>query len=148
MTRREDGTSLTYPTPQVFILPTIRINNGQYRGKLGYTEVLRAICAGFNQDAEPTACLRVAEDDCRPGSAGESECRARTDGKTACKNTFSGYSCTCGSGFISHTDTAGQETCLNINECLTSSPEDLNPDCTCERCACQDTFGGYTYNPF
>ena len=44
---------------QVYILPTIRINNGQYRGKLSYTEVLRAICAGFTKNAEPKVCMRV-----------------------------------------------------------------------------------------
>jgi hypothetical protein len=28
----------------------------------------------------------------------------RKDGKTVCKDTFAGYVCTCGSGFISHID--------------------------------------------
>ena len=60
---------------QVYILPTIRINNGQYRGKLSYTEVLRAICAGFTKNAEPAACMRVAIDDsCRDGGAGATTC--------------------------------------------------------------------------
>lgn len=45
--------------PQVFILPTIRINNAQYRGKLAVTEVLRAICAGFLEGNRPDACNRV-----------------------------------------------------------------------------------------
>ena len=64
--------------PQVYILPTIRINDGQYRGKLSYTEVLRAICAGFTKNAEPKACMRVAVDDsCRDGSVGHSTCAAR-----------------------------------------------------------------------
>lgn len=63
---------------QVYILPTIRINDGQYRGKLSYTEVLRAICAGFTRNAEPKACMRVAVDDsCRDGSLGHSTCAAR-----------------------------------------------------------------------
>jgi hypothetical protein len=62
----------------VYILPTIRINDGQYRGKLSYTEVLRAICAGFTKNAEPKACMRVAVDDsCRDGSVGHSTCAAR-----------------------------------------------------------------------
>ena len=30
--------------------------------------------------------------------------RCRKDGKTVCKDTFAGYVCTCGSGFISHLD--------------------------------------------
>ena len=62
---------------EVFILPTIRINHGQYRGKLAYSEVLKAICAGFTKNNEPDVCLRVAEDDCREGSVGDRECKAR-----------------------------------------------------------------------
>ena len=63
---------------QVYILPTIRINNGQYRGKLSYTEVLRAICAGFTKNAEPKVCLRVSVDDsCRDGSIGQTTCALR-----------------------------------------------------------------------
>ncbi len=62
----------------MYILPTIRINDGQYRGKLSYTEVLRAICAGFTKNAEPKACMRVAVDDsCRDGSLGQTTCGAR-----------------------------------------------------------------------
>lgn len=43
----------------MFILPTIRINQAQYRGKLAVTEVLRAICAGFVAGNQPQACNRV-----------------------------------------------------------------------------------------
>ena len=65
--------------PQVYILPTIRINNGQYRGKLSYTEVLRAICAGFTKNAEPKVCMRVSVDDsCRDGSLGQTTCALRS----------------------------------------------------------------------
>lgn len=45
--------------PQVFILPTIRINGVQYRGKMATTEVLRAICAGFTTGNMPQACNKV-----------------------------------------------------------------------------------------
>ena len=63
---------------QVYILPTIRINDGQYRGKLSYTEVLRAICAGFTKNAEPKVCMRVSVDDsCRDGSVGQTTCAIR-----------------------------------------------------------------------
>ena len=62
---------------QVFILPTIRINSGQYRGKLAYKEVLTALCAGFSKDNEPEVCLRVAKDSCRPGGPGDSACKSR-----------------------------------------------------------------------
>lgn len=33
------------------------------------------------------------------------------------------------------------QTCLDINECLSISQ--LDPKCTCERCACKNTYGGY-----
>ena len=62
---------------EVFILPTVRINHAQYRGKLAYSEVLKAICAGFTKNNEPEVCLRVAEDDCREGSIGDRECKAK-----------------------------------------------------------------------
>lgn len=61
----------------MFILPTIRINSGQYRGKLAYREVLTALCAGFSEDNQPEVCLRVADDSCRPGGMGDSVCKAR-----------------------------------------------------------------------
>lgn len=67
----------------------------------------------------------------------------RGDGKTKCSNTFSGYECVCGSGYISHTDDKGHEQCLNINECVSTEAAALDPKCTCERCACKDTKGGY-----
>lgn len=38
---------------QVFILPTIRINGVQYRGKMATAEVLRALCAGFSAGNMP-----------------------------------------------------------------------------------------------
>ncbi len=60
---------------QVFILPTIRINNGQYRGKLAYAEVLQAICAGFSYGAEPSVCMQ--EDTCREGSQPDTDCKAK-----------------------------------------------------------------------
>lgn len=44
---------------QVFILPTIRINGVQYRGKMATAEVLRAICAGFSAGNMPQACSKV-----------------------------------------------------------------------------------------
>ena len=61
-----------------------------------------------------------------------------------CKETFAGYQCVCGSGFISHVDAAtGEETCLDINECLTIDAAQLDANCTCERCACKNIFGSY-----
>ena len=73
--------------------------------------------------------------------------KCRGDGKTKCSNTFSGYECVCGSGYISHTDDKGHEQCLNINECVSTEAAALDPKCTCERCACKDTKGGYECVP-
>ena len=47
------------PSLQVFILPTIRINSVQYRGKMATAEVLRAICAGFAAGNTPETCSKV-----------------------------------------------------------------------------------------
>ena len=126
---------------EVFILPTLRINGAQYRGKLAVGEVLRALCAGFEAGNRPPACDRVVDDACMVGGKGQAECAARGDGKTACVPTFAGYNCTCGSGFISHKEADGSETCLDINECLSISQ--LDPQCTCERCACKNLYGTY-----
>lgn len=70
-------------------------------------------------------------------------CHRRKNGKTKCQNTFSGYECVCGPGFISHVDENGKERCLNMNECVSTEAGDLDPRCTCERCACLDTYGSY-----
>ncbi|XVF84153.1 hypothetical protein PTKIN_Ptkin17bG0003000 [Pterospermum kingtungense] len=40
----------------VTILPTLVINNRQYRGKLDKEAVLKAICAGFQETTEPAIC--------------------------------------------------------------------------------------------
>ncbi|CAI9764430.1 unnamed protein product [Fraxinus pennsylvanica] len=41
----------------VTILPTLVVNNRQYRGKLEKGAVLKAICAGFEETTEPSVCL-------------------------------------------------------------------------------------------
>ncbi|MQL68263.1 hypothetical protein Taro_000530 [Colocasia esculenta] len=41
----------------VTILPTLVINDVQYRGKLDRTAVLKAICSGFKESTEPAICL-------------------------------------------------------------------------------------------
>lgn len=126
-------------TGEVFILPTIRINNGQYRGKLAYAEVLQAICAGFSYGAEPSVCMQ--EDTCREGSQPDTDCQSNTDGKTKCKRTIDGYECVCGDGYV---PSDNGRTCLKINQC-SASEADLHPDCTCERCACHDIPGSANY---
>ena len=75
---RASRVSAVLQTGEVYILPTIRINGGQYRGKLSYKEVLQAVCAGFNKNNEPAACNRVGEDDCRVDALGYQDCAARS----------------------------------------------------------------------
>ncbi len=85
---------------------------------------------------------QVSDDACMQGGRGYNDCSKRTDGNTQCINTFSGYNCTCGHGFIEHTNPDGSKSCLDINECL--SITQLDPNCTCARCGCKNSFGGYT----
>ena len=133
---------------EVFILPTIRINGRQYRGRLAYDDVLMGICAGFPTDgSKPQVCSAAASGDaCRAGSAAALACAASKDGKTGCRNKAGGgggYECVCGPGFLSHKGPDGVKACLNINECVSASLGDLDPKCTCERCACKDTYGEF-----
>ncbi|XP_022725413.1 vacuolar-sorting receptor 6-like isoform X3 [Durio zibethinus] len=79
----------------VTILPTLVINNVQYRGKLDRTAVLKAICAGFKETTEPPVCLSADLE--------TNECLERNGGCwqdkqaniTACKDTFRGRVCEC-----------------------------------------------------
>ncbi|KAH7366427.1 hypothetical protein KP509_18G077500 [Ceratopteris richardii] len=41
----------------VTMLPTLVVNNVQYRGKLDRGAVLKAICSGFEEEREPAICL-------------------------------------------------------------------------------------------
>ncbi|XP_010260770.1 PREDICTED: vacuolar-sorting receptor 7 [Nelumbo nucifera] len=79
----------------VTILPTLVINNVQYRGKLERTAVLKAICAGFKETTEPRVCLSADIE--------TNECQERNGGCwmdsrsniSACKDTFRGRVCEC-----------------------------------------------------
>ncbi|KAK7329382.1 hypothetical protein VNO77_23545 [Canavalia gladiata] len=79
----------------VTILPTLVINNVQYRGKLERSAVLKAVCAGFKETTEPSVCLS--------GDIETNECLERNGGCwqdknaniTACKDTFRGRVCEC-----------------------------------------------------
>lgn len=56
----------------VTILPTLVINNRQYRGKLDKAAVLKAICAGFQETTEPAVCLSedIETNECRENNGG------------------------------------------------------------------------------
>jgi len=79
----------------VTILPTLVINNVQYRGKLESTAVLKAICAGFKETTEPHVCLTpdMETDECLDNNGG---CwRDDKTNITACKDTYRGRVCQC-----------------------------------------------------
>ncbi|KAG8066230.1 hypothetical protein GUJ93_ZPchr0004g40201 [Zizania palustris] len=79
----------------VTILPTLVINNVQYRGKLESTSVLKAICAGFKESTEPHVCLTpdMETDECLNNNGG---CwQDEKTNITACKDTYRGRICQC-----------------------------------------------------
>ncbi|CAL9053649.1 unnamed protein product [Musa banksii] len=79
----------------VTILPTLLINNRQYRGNLDRTAVLKAICAGFKETTEPAVCLSddIQTNECLENNGGCWQDKASNI--TACKDTFRGRLCEC-----------------------------------------------------
>ncbi|KAJ3679267.1 hypothetical protein LUZ60_017278 [Juncus effusus] len=79
----------------VTFLPTLVINNVQYRGKLERTAVLKAVCAGFKESTEPHVCLSsdIETNECLHKNGG---CwRHPHSNITACKDTYRGRLCEC-----------------------------------------------------
>ncbi|KAB1221572.1 Vacuolar-sorting receptor 6 [Morella rubra] len=79
----------------VTILPTLVINNVQYRGKLERTSVLKAICSGFKETSDPLICLSgdIETNECAENNGG---CwQDLKSNITACKDTFRGRVCEC-----------------------------------------------------
>ncbi|KAL6528561.1 Vacuolar-sorting receptor 2 [Orobanche minor] len=79
----------------VTILPTLVINNRQYRGKLDKGAVLKAICSGFQETTEPAICLSrdMETNECLENNGGCWQDKAANI--TACKDTFRGRVCHC-----------------------------------------------------
>lgn len=77
----------------VTILPTLVINNVQYRGKLDRTAVLKALCAGFKETTEPRLCLSedIETNECLTNYGG---CWNKAN-ISACRDTFRGRVCEC-----------------------------------------------------
>ncbi|KAE9591936.1 putative EGF-like calcium-binding domain, PA domain, complement Clr-like EGF [Lupinus albus] len=79
----------------VTILPTLVINDRQYRGKLTRAAVLKAICAGFQEATEPPMCLTtdMETNECLENNGG---CwQDKSTNITACRDTFRGRVCEC-----------------------------------------------------
>ncbi|KAM7526594.1 hypothetical protein LguiA_016496 [Lonicera macranthoides] len=79
----------------VTILPTLVINNRQYRGKLDKGAVLKAICSGFEETTEPAICLTegIETNECLENNGGCWHDKAANI--SACKDTFRGRVCEC-----------------------------------------------------
>lgn len=121
----------------VTILPTLVVNNRQYRGKLVKNAVLKAICAGFEETTEPSLCLSpdIETNQCLENNGGCWE--DKTSNLTACRDTFRGRICECptvqgvkfvGDGYV-HCEASGLLHCqINNGGCW------------------KDTRGGKTYS--
>lgn len=79
----------------VTILPTLVVNNRQYRGKLDKSAVLKAICSGFKETTEPAICLSadIETNECLQNNGGCWQDKAANI--TACRDTFRGRVCEC-----------------------------------------------------
>jgi hypothetical protein len=140
----------------VTILPTIVINNRQYRGNLEKQSVLKAICSGFKETTEPAVCLGadVQTNECLDNNGG---CwQDKKHNLTACKDTFRGRVCQCpvvngvlfsGDGYT-HCEAAGVGRCSvnnggcwsmqdpHSNQLFTACKEGVN------HCVCPPGFKG------
>ncbi|KAF2294462.1 hypothetical protein GH714_011618 [Hevea brasiliensis] len=148
----------------VTILPTLVVNNRQYRGKLEKGAVLKAICAGFEETTEPGVCLSgdVETNDCLDNNGG---CwQDKTANITACKDTFRGRVCECplvdgvqfkGDGY-SHceVEVMSKRNCelstilIDIILSLLIDHADIDEckekkACQCPECSCKNTWGSY-----
>ncbi|XP_010426913.1 PREDICTED: vacuolar-sorting receptor 1 [Camelina sativa] len=79
----------------VTILPTLVVNNRQYRGKLEKGAVLKAMCSGFQESTEPAICLteELETNECLENNGGCWQDKAANI--TACRDTFRGRLCEC-----------------------------------------------------
>lgn len=127
----------------VTILPTLIINQRQYRGKLDKAAVLKAICSGFEETADPPACLSdtVQTNECLTNNGG---CWS-SGNLTACQDTFRGRVCQCplvsgvqfeGDGYT-HCEAKGPGRCkVSGGECWEDSRNGIF------KSACQDDSNG------
>ncbi|KAK8971556.1 Vacuolar-sorting receptor 6 [Platanthera guangdongensis] len=143
----------------VSILPTLVVNNVQYRGVLERTAVLKALCAGFKESNEPSVCLS--------GDIETNECLERNGGcwqnsslnVTACKDTFRGRVCECptvngiqyqGDGYVS-CKAVGPGRCAVDNGGCWSETKGSRTISACSEyelsgCRCPFGFHGNGYN--
>ncbi|WOK96717.1 vacuolar-sorting receptor 1 [Canna indica] len=136
----------------VTILPTLVINNRQYRGKLDKAAVLKAICAGFQEATEPAVCLSddIETNECLENNGGCWQDKASNI--TACKDTFRGRICECpvvkgvkfvGDGYT-HCEASGSGRCeINNGGCWKETRDGQTYSaCMDEGCKCPPGFKG------
>jgi len=130
----------------VTLLPTVVINEIQYRGKLDRSSVLSSICAGFKAGQAPEICndRGLINDKCGKDAEGYLGCLANSTGEglTGCAvlNQWPYYQCVCPKGTNKVTKADGSVQCEEVNECLRVST--AMPSCSCERCTCKDLPAG------
>ncbi|KAK1270684.1 Vacuolar-sorting receptor 1 [Acorus gramineus] len=139
----------------VTILPTLVINNRQYRGKLDKGAVLKAICAGFEETTEPAVCLSdgIETNECLENNGGCWQDKAANI--TACKDTFRGRVCECptvqgvkfvGDGYT-HCEASGAGRCAINNGGCWKKAQDGKTFSACiesksKACICPEGFKG------
>ncbi|KDP21863.1 hypothetical protein JCGZ_00650 [Jatropha curcas] len=136
----------------VTILPTLVVNNRQYRGKLDRGAVLKAICAGFRETSEPALCLTedIETNECLENNGG---CwQDKNASLTACKDTFRGRVCECpvvqgvkfvGDGYT-HCEASGALRCeINNGGCWKKTQDGKTfSACDSQGCKCPPGFRG------
>ncbi|QDZ19326.1 vacuolar-sorting receptor [Chloropicon primus] len=120
---------------RITFLPTVIINQIQYRGRLEKASVLRGICAGFKEATEPGVCLQDAMqvNECASGHGCWVNPDASLGGEhsATCLDTFRGHMCMCPRGYLGD----GYD-CEEMNECSLGIAD-------CDQ-KCVNTPGSYT----
>jgi Calcium-binding EGF domain len=106
--------------------------------------VLRAICAAFTDQQEPSFCNHLGYLDCAPDAAGGQACSSDANvaaANTSCADTFMGWQCHCALGYITVPGLDGGDLCVDVNEC------DMLPDAcaaqSSQRSACHNKEGSF-----
>ncbi|XP_026393462.1 vacuolar-sorting receptor 4-like [Papaver somniferum] len=134
----------------VTILPTLVINNRQYRGKLDKGAVLKAICSGFQETTDPAVCLSgdIETNECLDNNGGCWQDKASNI--TACKDTFRGKVCQCplvdgvrftGDGYSNCTASGPGRCKINNGGCWKETRDGLTSS------ACVETMGDTCHCP-
>ncbi|XP_073058417.1 vacuolar-sorting receptor 6-like [Primulina eburnea] len=139
----------------VTILPTMLINNVQYRGKLESGAILKAICAGFKESTDPPICLSadIETNECLQNNGGCWQDPASN--VTACKDTFRGRVCECplvngvqyqGDGYSSCQGIGAGRCWINNGGCWSDTKEGITFSACIESeksgCKCPPGFKG------